>query len=89
MTVPSFTFDLITQDGRAYSGNVESLVVPGEKGSFGVLANHAAFVSSCVPGKLKVTEENGNEVLFQMGKGFFEVVKNKAVLLTNVAEKTT
>ncbi len=84
----NFTFDLITQNGRAYSGTVESLVVPGEKGSFGVLANHAGLISTCVPGKLKIRETNQKEILYQVGSGYFEVFKNKAVLLTNSAATT-
>ncbi len=83
MTVPTFTLDLITQDGRAYSGTVESIVVPGEKGSFGVLANHAGLISTTVPGKLKIREPNQKELAYQVGNGFFEVYKNKATFLVS------
>ena len=81
-----FTFELITQNGRAYSGAVESLVVPGEKGFFGVLRNHAGLISTCVSGKLKIRESNQKELLYQVGGGYFEVFKNKAVLLAESAE---
>ena len=85
--MPNFQFDIITLNGKPYSGEVKSLVVSGEKGYFGVLANHAAFMSTCVPGKLTIKEAAGNELAFRTEKGFFEVVKNKAVLLTSSAEK--
>lgn len=83
----TFNFEIVTLSGKPYAGKVSSLVIPGEKGYFGVLANHAALISSCAPGKLKVREESGNEVFFQTGTGFFEVIKNQAVLLTDQAEK--
>ena len=86
---PKFQFDVITLSGKPYSGSVTSLVIPGEKGYFGVLANHAALISTCVPGKLKVKDEAGNESWFQTGKGFFEVKKNKALLLSTACEKTS
>ena len=85
---PIFHFEIVTLNGKPYFGNVKSLMVSGQKGYFGVLANHAAFISSCVPGRLKITEESGNDVFFRTGKGFFEVVKNRAILLVNSAEKT-
>ena len=84
---PAFYFDIITLDGKPYSGKVTSLVIPGEKGSFGVLASHARLISTCVPGKLKIKEESGAEFWFQTGKGYFEVAKNEAVLLARTAEK--
>ncbi len=83
----TFQFEIITLSGKPYTGKVASLVVPGEKGYFGVLANHAALISNCVFGKLKIREESGNEIFFQTGKGFFEVIKNQAVLLAAAAEK--
>ena len=86
---PTFHFDIITLNGKSYSGKVRSLMVSGAKGYFGILANHAAFISSCVPGRLKIMEESGNEIFFQTGKGFFEVVKNRAVLLVSSAEKNS
>ena len=85
MALPSYQFDIITLDGKPFSGRITSLVVPGEKGSFGVLANHAALISTCVPGKLKIREESGNESVYEAGRGFFEVVKNRAVFLTSHA----
>ena len=62
----TFQFEIITLAGKPYSGKVKSLVVPGEKGYFGVLVNHASFVSNCVPGKLKIKEEE-NEIFLTPG----------------------
>ena len=87
MAIPTFQFDIITQSGKLYSNRVQSVTVPGEKGSFGVLANHASLISTCVVGKLKILEESGQELFFRTSVGFFEVVKNQAVFLGKSAEQ--
>lgn len=79
--IPTFQFDIVTLSGNAYSGRVRSLRLPGKEGSFGVLANHAALIGACSDGPLKITNDAGETVWYHVGKGFFEVVKNKAILL--------
>jgi len=88
MAGPAYQFEIITLEGKAFSGSVTSLVLPGEEGSFGVWANHASLISTCVPGKLKLREESGSEQFFLTQNGFFEVVKNRAIFLTTSAEKS-
>jgi F-type H+-transporting ATPase subunit epsilon len=85
--VKTFSFEMITPDSRLFSGNVTSLTIPGKQGSFGIWANHAAFISTCVPGAVKIREESGRELHFKTGKGYFEIVKNRAVFLTDVAQE--
>ena len=82
---PTFHFDIVTLNGKEFSGEVQSLIVPGERGLFGVLANHAAMISLCAAGKLKIRDSSGNEKFFSTGPGYFEVRKNQAVLLTQSA----
>lgn len=89
MSAPTFQFDIITLQGKAYSGEVESLVLPGAVGSFGVLANHASLISNCAAGKLKIREKADREIRYETGKGFFEVVKNRAILLASSAKAST
>ncbi len=84
--IPTFQFDVITHNGKLYSGHAQSIMIPGEKGLFGVLANHAALISTCVPGKLKIREASGHELFFETSEGFFEVAKNQAVFLVGSAQ---
>lgn len=85
--LPLFQFDLMTSRGRVFSGQVQSLVVRGEAGFFGVWANHASMLSHLAAGKLKVTDDTGRDRYFQTEGGFFEVAKNRAVLLTRKTEE--
>ncbi len=86
MSAPTFRVDIVTLNGKVYTGEAESIVATGARGYFGVLANHAPLITICAPGNLKIREKTGVEVRFQTGSGFFEVAKNRAVLLTDEAK---
>lgn len=85
----TFQFEIITPHKTAYSGRVVSLVAPHTEGYFGVLANHAPLVVRSGGGKLKIREEGQPERLFTVGPGVFEVLKNRAILLTKTAEASS
>lgn len=78
----AFNVHIVTPAKEIFSGDVSSLVVPGEGGYLGVLANHAALVANLVPGEITLKDTSGKPVTFSSkGKGFLEVLKNKATLL--------
>jgi len=81
-----FLFEILTPQNTCYSGRVTSLVAPGSDGFFGVLAHHAPLIARSSGGKLKIREESGSQQHFQVGPGIFEVLSNRAVLLTKQAQ---
>ena len=71
---------IITPDNELFSGEVDSVVVPGSDGLIGILKNHAPLVSSLKSGKVKVN--NGDkEQFFEVNGGVVEVLKNKVIIL--------
>lgn len=72
--------DILTPDKTIFSGEVESVTLPGSKGQFQVLKNHAALVSSLDPGKVKIRTAQG-EQQFEISGGVAEVLNNKIVVL--------
>ena len=71
---------IITPDNELFSGEVDSVVVPGSDGLIGILNNHAPLVSSLKSGKVKVS--NGEkEQFFEVNGGVVEVLKNKVIIL--------
>lgn len=72
--------DILTPDKTLFSGEVESVTVPGSKGQFQILKNHAALVSSLDKGKVKIKSGQGDQV-FEITGGVIEVLKNKIVIL--------
>ena len=65
-------FDLVSPERRLFAGNVDQVVVPGEEGDFGVLPNHAPFMSVIRPGAITVID-GGSETRTFIHRGFAEV----------------
>ena len=82
--------DIVTPQRIIYSGVAESISVPGTKGPFQVLHNHAPIVSSLDIGAIKILNEDQTETLFATDGGFVEVLKNKvSVIVENAEEAST
>ena len=77
--------EVVTPSGAKVNEDVDIVNAPGYGGDFGVLANHAPFLSTIKIGTL--TYENGNkrESLMISG-GFCEVSNNKITFLVESAE---
>ncbi len=72
--------EIITPDKTLFNGEVESVTLPGSKGSFQVLKNHAALISSLSEGRLKYKQNDGiHEIM--INKGMVEVLKNNIIVL--------
>ena len=81
MADPPFKLEILTPRKRVFSGEVSSLVAPGELGYLGILANHALLVTTLVPGKVTFREPSGGtQVLQSAGNGLLEVHHNNATL---------
>jgi F-type H+-transporting ATPase subunit epsilon len=77
--------EVVTPSGAKVNEDVDIVNAPGYGGDFGVLANHAPFLSTIKIGTL--TYENGKkrESLMVSG-GFCEVSNNKITFLVESAE---
>lgn len=73
--------DILTPDKALFSGEVASVILPGSKGQFEILRNHAAIVSSLDKGTIKVKTVDGKSEQFEVSGGVVEVLDNKIVVL--------
>ncbi len=78
--------EIITPSKIIYSGNVKSITIPGTKGSFQVLYNHAPIISSFEIGRIKVIDTDDRELNFATSGGTVEVSNNKILVLAETAE---
>ena len=78
--------EVVTPTGPVVSEEVDIVNAPGADGDFGVLANHAALLSTIKIGSLTYTHDNTNEMLMVSG-GFCEVSNNKITFLVESAER--
>ena len=87
--------EIISPEAKLFSGEVESLTVPGASGSFQVLNNHAPIVSTLTKGQVRIqgninldetnqifTQEGAN-TFFDIQSGALEMRDNKVILLTD------
>jgi F-type H+-transporting ATPase subunit epsilon len=77
-------FDLVSPERRLFAGAVDQVVVPGEEGDFGVLPNHAPFMSVIRPGAITVLNDGTSERTFIHG-GFAEVTPAGLTILAEEA----
>ncbi len=68
----SFRLSIITPQGKAFDGPVDSVAAPGLEGAFEVYSGHAAIVYALKDGKLKV-RHGGSEQVFTTASGVLEV----------------
>lgn len=73
--------EIITPDKSIYSGQVKLVQLPGTIGSFEILKNHAPIISTLEMGKIKVVEESGDILYFEVEGGIVENKDNKIIVL--------
>ena len=72
---------VLTPEKEIYKGSVTSVKVPGLKGQFEVLNNHAPIVAALGEGEVRILDSKGEKSTFIIQKGFIEVLKNEVSLL--------
>ena len=82
----SYPFTIVTPLGRVFQGPVESIVVPGERGYFGVLRGHAPMIAATRNGTLTLRTEEEGEKRLSIGPGVLEVIDGSVTLLTEMAD---
>jgi F-type H+-transporting ATPase subunit epsilon len=73
--------EIITPEKRLFEGKVKLVQVPGAKGSFEILNNHAPIISTLTSGKIKVILETDKQEFFEITSGMVEVKSNIITIL--------
>ena len=84
VTPESRIFPTKDADGRAISGEVDYVLLPGSDGELGVLPNHVPLVTALKPGELIYTRSGKSEHL-AVGTGFVEITGGRVSVLTDMA----
>jgi len=89
--------EIVSPEATLFSGEVESVIVPGTSGSFQMLNNHAPIVSTLKEGtvkisgkmdldetvKIKFKQQDPNTTWFEINSGTVEMRDNKLILLSD------
>lgn len=82
-----FSLEIITPSKAAFTKNVTSVTVPGTKGNFQILYNHAPIISSIEIGEIKIVENENKIVRCATSGGTVEVYNNKVIILAETFER--
>ncbi len=81
-----FSLRILEADGVFFDDYVISLVVPTTEGSFGIQAKHENMIAAVVPGTIKYTLPDGDEIYAAITGGFMKVEDNEVLILAEAAE---
>ncbi|OCC30236.1 ATP synthase epsilon chain [Leptospira interrogans serovar Canicola] len=82
MSANKLKVSVISPEKILYKGEVDSLIVPGSEGFFGILPNHAPLVATLGIGILEIRKGEKLKVLSVEG-GFVEIKDNSISILTD------
>jgi F-type H+-transporting ATPase subunit epsilon len=78
--------EIISPEKKVYSGKVKSVTIPGTKGNFQVLFNHAPLISTFEIGIIKLDLADDSTQIFTTSGGSVEVLDNKVLILSDTIE---
>jgi F-type H+-transporting ATPase subunit epsilon len=78
--------EIISPEKKVYSGKVKSVTIPGTKGNFQVLFNHAPLISTIEIGIIKLVLSDDSTRVFTTSGGSAEVLDNKVLILSDTVE---
>lgn len=73
------TLEILTPESVFYSGEADSVTLPGTEGSFQILNNHAPIISSLTKGLLSFSVKGENRQI-EVTSGVVEMHNNKVTV---------
>ena len=73
--------EIRTPEKKIFEGTVTSVKVPGSKGAFMVLENHAPIISTLSPGYIEYSSHETGKQSVTISGGVIEVKRNSITIL--------
>jgi F-type H+-transporting ATPase subunit epsilon len=73
--------EIITPEKSIYKGTIQSIRVPGRKGSFQILKDHAPLISTLGKGLVSINTYDKQMLEYEIDGGVIEVKANTIMLL--------
>jgi F-type H+-transporting ATPase subunit epsilon len=77
--------EIVSPERRAFTDEVDMVIVPGIDGQLGILPHHTRLISALGTGELRIKKGGTEQILFISG-GFVEVRPDKVVVMADLAE---
>jgi len=84
-----YHLQILTPEKIFFDDEIIALSIPGDLGYLGILKDHAPLITTLNQGIVIITDKNNAKHFYKVPNGFFEVQKNKAVLLVETIEDTS
>lgn len=82
----TFKLNVLAAEKPFYEGDCASLVIPTTQGQYGIQAMHRNTIAAIVPGILKITVPDGEEIIAAVSEGLVKIENNQVLLLVDTAE---
>ena len=76
--------EIVTPETKAYSDDVDMVVLPAVEGEMGVYPMHVPLMTQIHPGELMVMK-SGQRSYLAVGEGFVEITQTRVSVLTDMA----
>lgn len=77
--------EIVSPERRAYTDEVDMVIVPGIDGQLGILPHHTRLITALGTGELRI-KKGGTEQSLLISGGFVEVRSDKVVVMADLAE---
>jgi F-type H+-transporting ATPase subunit epsilon len=77
--------EIVSPERRAFTGEVDEVIVPGIDGQLGILPHHTRLITALGTGELRI-KKDGTEQSLLISGGFVEVRPDKVIVLADRAE---
>ena len=84
MAAKTLRLEIVTPEAKAYSEDVDMVVIPGRDGELGVYPQHVPLLTTIKPGELRVFK-GGTQTSLAVGDGFAEITGEAISVLTDMA----
>ena len=77
--------EIVTPQGQVFSDDVNSVVLPGSEGEFGVLPNHASLISLLKAGVIDIEDKDKKHDIVAINWGYAKIDEGKVTILADGA----
>ena len=77
--------EIVTPQGQVFSDDVNSVVLPGSEGEFGVLPNHASLISLLKAGVIDIEDKDKKHDVVAINWGYAKINEGKVTILADGA----
>lgn len=77
--------DIVSAEAEIFRGEATMVVATGEVGELGIAPRHAPLITRLKPGKVVVTQANGEKLDFAISGGILEVQPQVVTILADTA----